>query len=309
MPQGLSRSQELIAAMRLVTGLALAACAAGLVFWGVTTPDRTPPDFAGTSAGDVEAGALVFAAGGCASCHKAPDAGAENKLVLAGGHAFPSDFGTFYAPNISPDQQAGIGQWTKDEFAVALTKGVSPEGAHYYPAFPYAAYSKMTAQDVVDLFAYMKTLPTAQTPSREHDVGFPFSIRRTLGVWKHLFVSDDYHITGTLSPEVERGRYLAEALTHCTECHTERNALGGLNTGRWLAGAPNPSGKGRIPNITPSDLDWSEADLVAYFTSGFTPDYDSAGGEMAEVIENLALLPAEDRAALAAYLQAVPAIP
>ncbi len=106
--------------------------------------------------------------------------------------------------------------------------------------------------------------------------------------------------------EVERGRYLVEGLAHCGECHTPRNALGALDRGAWLTGAPNPSGKGRIPGITPDQLDWSKADLVAYFTSGFTPEYDSAGGEMAEVVSNLAQLPESDREAIAAYLKALP---
>lgn len=287
----------------------VAGAAAGFLFWFLTRPDTESMDFAQASEADAEAGALIFAAGGCASCHKDPASQPEDAIILSGGQAFPSDFGTFYAPNISPDPQAGIGAWSLDTFAVALTKGVSPEGSHYYPAFPYTAYAKMTPQDVADLFAYIMTLPPSATPSRAHDVDFPFSVRRGLGLWKMLFMQNDYHLTGTLSEAEERGRYLAESLAHCAECHTARNALGGLNTSRWLAGAPNPSGEGKIPNITPADLDWSEADLIEYFESGFTPEYDSAGGEMVEVIENLSQLPAQDRAALAAYLKALPAIP
>ena len=113
---------------------------------------------------------------------------------------------------------------------------------------------------------------------------------------------------GGLTPEQERGRYLAEGLAHCGECHTPRNAAGGLLPKRWLAGAPNPDGKGQIPNITPAELTWSQADLVEYFTSGFTPDYDTAGGQMAHVVANLAKLPQADREAIAAYLQAVPPV-
>ncbi len=252
---------------------------------------------------------MVFASGGCVSCHAAPGAEGAEEQVLAGGLAFASDFGTFYAPNISPDPNAGIGAWSLPGFARAVTRGVSPEGQHYYPAFPYAAYQHMQDQDVVNLFAYMQTLPADPTPSKAHDVGFPFNIRRSLGGWKLLFMKDEFVLSGNHSTEVTRGRYLAEGLAHCGECHTPRNALGGLDRSQWLAGAPNPSGKGRIPNITPGKLDWSESDLVAYFATGFTPDYDSAGGEMAEVVSNLAQLPQSDREAIAAYLKAVPAIP
>jgi mono/diheme cytochrome c family protein len=229
-------------------------------------------------------------------------------LVLAGGLPFPSDFGTFHAPNISPDPNHGIGGWTLPQFARAVTRGVSPEGQHYYPAFPYAAYQHLAPQDVVNLFAYMQTLPAAEVPSLPHEVGFPFNVRRGLGVWKILFLKDEYVMADVSDAQVERGRYLVEGMAHCGECHTARNALGGLQRKAWLTGAPNPSGKGRIPGITPAHLDWSQVDLVEYFTSGFTPEYDSAGGEMAEVVRNLAQLPESDREAIAAYLKALPGV-
>ena len=281
------------------------------VFWWLTLPKNFGVDeaiFFKNPEGDSEKGALIFAAGGCASCHSAPTAQADEKRILAGGHAFASDFGTFYAPNISPDRDHGIGGWSAQQFAYAVIKGVSPDNSHYYPAFPYTAYAHMSIPDALDLFAYMKTLPSDATPSRAHDVGFPFNIRRTLGGWKWLFATEDYVLTGELSDQLKRGRYLVEGLAHCGECHTARNALGGLSRDKWLGGAPNPSGKGTIPNITPGKLDWSTGDLVAYFTSGFTPEYDSAGGEMAEVITNLAQLPQSDREAIAAYLKAIPAV-
>ena len=227
-------------------------------------------------------------------------------LVLAGGLPFPSDFGTFHAPNISPDPTHGIGEWTLPEFARAVTRGVSPKGQHYYPAFPYTAYQHLAAQDVVNLFAYMQTLPAAEVPSLPHEVSFPFNVRRGLGAWKMLFSDEDFVLADASDAQVARGRYLVEGLAHCGECHTPRNALGALEREAWLTGAPNPSGKGRIPAITPAKLEWSEADLVEYFTSGFTPEYDSAGGEMAEVVSNLAQLPESDREAIAAYLKALP---
>ncbi|WP_375227662.1 c-type cytochrome [Roseobacter sp. S98] len=272
-----------------------------LVFWVITRPDTLPAQTV-LHDGDPEAGALVFAAAGCASCHVDPGAGQTDAPVLAGGRPFVTDFGTFYAPNISSDPDAGIGRWTEAEFAQAVTRGVSPDGQHYYPAFPYTAYAFMTDQDAGDLFAYMRTLPASATESQPHDLGFPFNIRRGLGIWKLLNQSADFHLQGDLNPQETRGRYVAEALAHCSECHTERDVLGGLNRNRWLAGAPSPTGKGRIPNITPGVLGWSAADLTAYFTSGLTPEYDSAGGDMAVVVENLAKLPEADREALAAYL-------
>lgn len=255
--------------------------------------------------GDAARGAVVFTAAGCASCHAAPDAEGAAKLVLAGGERFPSEFGTFIAPNISPSD-AGIGGWSLTEFASAVQKGVSPGGQHYYPAFPYTAYALMTDQDVADLWAHWQTLPADDTPSQPHEVGFPFNIRLSLGGWKLLFADKGWVMDEVATPELERGRYLVEALAHCGECHTPRNALGGLDRGRWLAGAPNPSGTGTIPPLTPDKLTWGASEIAYYLETGFTPDFDSAGGHMVAVIENFSKLPASDRQAVVAYLKALP---
>lgn len=288
--------------VRLLAGLALIGAAAG---WVLTRPSGLDPDFAAGHSPDTENGALIFAAAGCASCHAAPGAEGDAKLLLAGGTPFASDFGTFYAPNISPSDQ-GIGGWSLSAFARAVTKGVSPEGQHYYPAFPYAAYQHMSDTDVADLYAYVQSLPPSSVVSQPHGVGFPFNIRRGLGLWKQAFMRTDYVLLDVPTEELARGRYLVEALAHCGECHTPRNAVGGLNHSTWLAGAPNPSGKGKIPDITPGTLEWSESDLVYYFESGLTPDYDSVGGSMASVVNNLSQLPESDRLAIAAYLKALP---
>lgn len=254
--------------------------------------------------GDAAAGELVFHAAGCASCHAAPEARGDDRLVLAGGQKFPSDFGTFIAPNISPDPAAGLGDWTLDEFASAVVKGVSPDRTHYYPAFPYTAYALMEPGDVADLWVFMQTLPASDTPSAPHDIGFPFNIRRSVGAWKILDPGPGWVASAGPSP---RGRYLVEALAHCAECHTPRDALGRLDRSRWMAGAPNPSGTGRIPGLTPTQLKWSAEDIAYYLETGFTPDFDSAGGHMASVVTNMAQLSAEDRAAIAAYVKALPA--
>lgn len=293
---------------RLFLLVLVAAAGGGAVFWGLTGPDRLPDDhFAGLT-GDTARGEAVFHATGCASCHAAPGATGEAKLLLVGGQAFPSDFGTFVAPNITPDPQQGIGGWSVNDLGNALLRGVSPQGSHYYPALPYWSYAKMQAQDVVDLHAFLQTLPADATPSQPHQIGFPFNVRRVVGGWKLLNSDSDFVVQGDLTEAETRGRYIAEAMAHCAECHTPRNALGGLDTSRWLAGAPNPSGQGTIPNITLAKLEWSEGEIVEYLTSGFTPDYDSAGGHMVPVIENMAQLPESDRAAVAAYLKKVPPI-
>jgi len=289
----------------ILGGIFLIGCAA---YYVLSAPRAQNVGGYAALTGNAAAGEAVFWAAGCASCHMAPGALGADQLVLAGGQEFASDFGTFVAPNISTDATQGIGGWLIADFAHAVTDGVSPAGLHYFPALPYAAYGKMVPQDVVDLKAFMDTLPASATPSQPHKLGFPFNIRRNVGLWKLMFLSDDYVLQGDLTPQVARGRYIAEALAHCGECHTPRNALGGLDTARWLGGAPNPSGKGEIPNITPGKLTWSEAEIVDYLTTGFTPEFDSVGGLMVHVVENMARLPDADRAAVAAYLKAVPAV-
>ena len=271
----------------------------------LTAPNRFPDAAFDQITGDAEAGERVFRAAGCASCHAAPDATRETRLILAGGRYFKSPFGTFYAPNISSDPVAGIGNWSTTDLANALIHGTSPANRHLYPALPYTTYIRADPRDIADLRSYLATLPADPTPSRAHDLAFPFNIRAGLGLWKALFLRPGWVITEVADERLARGRYLVEALGHCGECHTPRNILGGLVRTRWLAGAPNPNGPGTIPNITPAKLDWSDDDLLGYFTTGFKPDFDTVGGEMAEVVENLSALPEEDLRAIIAYLRIV----
>ncbi|WP_069299166.1 c-type cytochrome [Neptunicoccus sediminis] len=290
-----------------IVGLGLVGVVAGAgVFWWITTPKVWNAEALASVTGDAGKGARIFAAAGCASCHAAKGAEGADKLALSGGLAFETDFGTFHAPNISQSVQYGIGDWSFGEFANAVSYGTSPEGSHYYPAFPYTTYENMGLSDLADLYAYFKTLPAVETPNIPHEVGFPFNIRRSLGGWKFLFAGKGWALDGDLSEEETRGRYLVEAMGHCAECHTPRNAIGGMDRSRWMAGGPNPDGKGRIPNITPHDDGiggWAVVDIVTYLNSGFTPEFDVAGGQMADVVENTKLLPPEDHAAIAAYLK------
>jgi len=277
------------------------------IAWALTRPQHiTDAEVAGL-VGDGVAGEAIFWAGGCASCHSADEAEGDARVLLTGGQGFPSDFGTFRAPNISPDVTHGIGDWSLAQFLTAMQNGISPEGRHYYPAFPYTAYRLAEPQDLADLFAFLQTLPASDVESLPHDVGFPFSIRRSVGLWNILNLRDEFVVTGDLSEVETRGRYLAEALAHCSECHTPRTLIGALDRSRWLQGTPNPSGRGTIPALTPDELDWSGNEVAAYLNDGFTPEFDSAGGHMRSVILNLAQLPASDREAIAAYLAIVPA--
>ncbi len=276
--------------------------------WWLTEPDPLPASAIDGLVGDADRGALMFAAGGCASCHASPEADDQTASHLGGGRRFETQFGTFIAPNISSDEVVGIGAWSDLQILNAVMRGVSPDGAHYYPAFPYSSYIRADVADIVDLAAYLRTLPAVSTPSLAHEVGFPFNIRRSLGGWKLLFLNDDWVVQTDLTADEERGRELVEGLAHCGECHTARNILGGTKRSSWLGGAANPSGDGTIPNITTAKLDWSAEDIALYLESGFTPSFDTAGGEMAHVVRNMAKLPESDRQAIAAYLKVVPPV-
>jgi len=279
------------------------------VFFFITRPGGIDVAELEGLTGDAIKGERIFNAGGCASCHSAPKAEGEAKLLLTGGKEFPSDFGTFIAPNISPHEN-GIGGWSNEDLVNAMKHGVSPDGQHYFPAFPYTSYAKADISDIVDLKAYLDTLEPVEAENEPHQVSFPFNIRRSLGGWKFLFANSDWVIESD-DPQVIAGRYLVEGLGHCTECHTSRNALGGLKPDLWLAGAPNPDGKGRIPNITPHESGigaWSTDEIEEYLNSGFTPEFDVAGGQMTDVVENTGKLTPEDRAAIAAYLKVLVAL-
>jgi mono/diheme cytochrome c family protein len=298
---------------RLALALGVAAVAGAGIALAITAPRPVAAerlDAIASLEGDAAAGETLFWAGGCASCHAAPDAEGEAKLLLSGGVRLASDFGTFIAPNISPDPDTGIGNWTIADFSNAMLAGVSPKGEHYYPAFPYTSYTRMTDQDIADLFAFLNTLPPSDVASLPHQIGFPFNIRRSLGGWKFLYFSDQPRVTlGGPDTEIARGQYLVEGPGHCGECHTPRNLIGGFVSDAWLSGAQNPDGEGVIPNITPGSKsigDWSKSDIAYYLESGFTPDFDSAGGSMVDVQENMAKLTSGDREAIAAYLKALP---
>jgi len=281
-------------------------CAAFALYWWLTAPPS--PWTATAYAPNLANGETIFYAGGCSSCHAVPDQ--PDRTRLGGGLAIRSPFGTFYAPNISPDPTDGIGRWTEANFVNAVTKGISPQGAHYFPAFPYTSYAHVKIEDVRDLFAFLKTLPTVSGKVRDHDLPFPFSIRRNVGIWKLLFMDDKPFVPDAArSVQWNRGAYLMNGFGHCAECHSPRNFLGGIVAAQRFAGGPDPEGEGFVPNITQKGLgDWSEKDLAYFLDSGQTPDGDSAGGAMVRVIRNTSKLSPADRDAIAEYLKSLPPV-
>jgi mono/diheme cytochrome c family protein len=291
-------------------GFIIAAVLGFGIYWWLSEPAATLADAMTGPAytPNLANGLVVFNAGGCASCHAVPNQ--PDRLKLGGGLAIPSPFGTFYAPNISPDKTDGIGNWTEAQFVTAVTKGVSPRGTHYFPAFPYTSYAHARVVDIRDLFAYVKTLAPVSGKIRDHDVPFPFNVRRNVGIWKLLFF-DDRPFTPDLSrsPQWNRGAYLVNSLGHCAECHSPRNFLGGIIAAQRFAGGPNPEGEGWVPNITQKGIgEWSDKDIAYFLKSGQTPDGDSAGGSMVRVIRNTSQLSEADQAAIADYVKSLPPV-
>lgn len=295
---------------RLLMSLGLIALAMLLLLL-LTRPIGLPADAMPQHKADVVNGENLFHAGGCASCHSSINTDSE-PVMLGGGLEMDTPFGIFRVPNISPHPSNGIGSWTMLDFVSAMQLGVSPDGHHYYPAFPYASYSRMRIEDLMDLKTYLDTLPVAQDKSEDHALKFPFNIRLGLGLWKLVNLDPASVIAVPIDDgQLERGRYLVEGPGHCGECHTPRNWTGGLDNKRWLGGAPNPDGEGKVPSILPDEKglgDWSQSDIDYYLESGFTPDFDTVGGSMVKVQENMARLPAEDRAAIAVYLKNLPSL-
>lgn len=294
---------------RLLAGLAGLTLLGALAGWFVTAPQPLDQAERAQRLGDPATGARLFHAGGCASCHAAKGAKGDARLALGGGAPLVTPFGSFQPPNISPGPD-GIGNWSLAEFDNAMRRGISPDGRHYYPAFPYTSYARMTPGDIADLFAYLTRLPAVAGKPAAGDIPFPFNIRRGIGLWKLLYLDSSPIVVlpANASADVKAGQYLVEGPGHCGECHSQRDGFGGPDHARWLAGAPDPEGKGRIPNITPGKLAWSAAEIADYLKTGFTPDYDSVGGTMVEVQANMAELSDSDRAAIAAYLKAVPTV-
>ncbi len=257
---------------------------------------------------NLDNGKDMFYAGGCASCHATPKQ--DDKTRLGGGLGLKSPFGTFYVPNISPDPNDGIGKWSEADFVTAMMKGTSPDGRHYFPAFPYTSYQRMRVDDVRDLFAHIKTLPAVQGRVRDHDVPFPFNVRRTLGGWKFLFLDGKpFQPDPTKSAQWNRGAYLVNGPGHCAECHSAAQSARRHHREQRFAGGPNPEGEGWVPNITQNGAE-------GLFREGHRrPAGDRrdagrrpVGGAMARGHpQHLAASP-QDRDAMAVYIKSLPPV-
>jgi len=265
----------------------------------------------GADPASVARGAYVFIAAGCGYCHTDTKNGGA---ALAGGRALDTPFGRFYTPNITADPDTGIGRWSDADFLRALREGIAPDGSYLYPAFPYTSYARASEQDLLDLRAYIFSLPPVSAANKPHELDFPFGWRRLLAVWRFLnFDPQPVVADPARTPGWNRGAYLVEALGHCQECHTPRGMLGGLEYDQALSGTTDGPEGAKVPNITPDPETgiggWSAGQLVRVLTDGALPDFDYVGSVMTEVVRNsTSRFTPEDRAAVAEYLLSLPPI-
>ena len=262
----------------------------------------------GFAQGDAKRGEYLSKAGGCLGCHTVEQKdGSDKPVPYAGGRALSTPFGTFYGPNITPHPEAGIGRWSDADFMRAMREGKRPDGANYFPAFPYPSFTLISDADLRDLWAYLRSLPPSSRPSEPHDLGFLYRWRFSVAIWKWLFFTPGpLAADPAKGAQLNRGAYLVRALGHCGECHTPRNFMGGPKHDRFLAGA-----KDVAPNLTPTRLkSWGNGELRDFLTTGLTADGDVPAKEMGEVIANTtSQLTPEDLGAMIAYLRSLPPLP
>ena len=259
------------------------------------------PNPASFSPESVAKGESLAAVGHCMSCHTRPGG-----QPYAGGYAVNTPFGTIYGSNITPDQKTGIGRWSLEAFARAMHEGVSMEGSHLFPAFPYNAYTKLSDDDVKALYAYLMTRPPVNSTVPRNTISFPLNIRSFQEGWKILFFkSERYQPNPAKSAEWNRGAYLAEALSDCGGCHTPRNSLGGEKlryaysgavVDNWIAPA--------LTRDNPSPIPWTQNELFTFLRTGATPLHGTTAATMTPVIRDalgLPVVPDSDVRAIAIY--------
>jgi len=276
------------------------------VFWVLSAP--RPLTGVPAHAANLANGEILFNAGGCMSCHK-PDpkqAGLDPSLP-SGGAALKTPIGLLYPPNLTPDTQTGIGNWSDLDFVNAMQRGISKSGQHLIPAFPYTSYAAMPVGDVLDIKAYLMNLKPVASPKREADLPFPFLLRRGLGLWKFLGLDTaPWQPDSSQTAAWNRGSYLVNGPGHCGECHTPRNLIMVRDESRMFAGGPHPEGQGKVPgmrSLIERGRYKDQKDLATALQFGEEFGYESmASGGMRQVQINLSKLPQADVEAIAEYL-------
>jgi mono/diheme cytochrome c family protein len=259
------------------------------------------------SAADSETrGAYLATAAGCKSCHTDSE---NDGAAYAGGYMLETPYGNFITPNITSDRETGIGGWTDSQFLSALHEGISPDGDYYYPAFPYASYAGMAAQDALDIKAYLDSLSPVVRTNRDNELKWLVPGRWAMGIWQWLFMPWQYPAAPAgATAQWSRGAYLVRHLSHCGECHTPRNSIGALDTGLELQGVTDADAA--APDITADRNDgigsWSGEELEFFLEMGMYPDGDFVGGDMVAVIDHTTTrLTGADRKAIVHFLRSL----
>ncbi len=279
---------------------------AALAFWWLTRADPLPASAIPKHTADRAKGEVLYHAGSCFACHKPPE-GASNPALPSGGAPFPTPIGTFYPQNLTPDPETGLGRWSEADFVNAMTRGIAPDGRHYFPAFPYMAYRAMPVGDLLDLRAYLMELPAVKVVHPPHGVPQLGLARRGVGLWKRIALG-----RAPLAPDsagsdsLRRGAYLVNGPGHCGECHTPKDLLMVEDLSRHLAGGPHPGGEGQVPSLR-GLLAREEYEDVSHLAlalkHGETLGYeDMSSGGMGAIQENLGQLPESDLRAISEYL-------
>jgi mono/diheme cytochrome c family protein len=293
---------------RNLGALALLAVLGLAVFWAVTVPRPLTAVDLPAHVADVANGEKLYHASGCHSCHVPPkELTGIDPILPAGGTALKTPVGVLYPPNITPDTETGIGAWSDVDFVNAMQKGIGKSGEHLIPAFPYTSYTHMTVTDVLDVKAYLMTLPPVKNAVQPHDVFALPIVRRGLGAWKYIGLDETKTaIDSTQTESWNRGNYLVNGPGHCNECHTPRTIFMTSDTSRFLAGGPHPEGVGSVPSLRGlvergRYKDVKDVATALQFGAMFGYDKLAAGG-MGRVQANISKLPESDIAAIAEYL-------
>lgn len=274
--------------------------------WKSEIAPITPPDRSSFDQAMIDEGAKLAAVGNCTACHTKPGG-----RSFAGGLALPTPFGTIYSSNITPDPETGIGNWSEAAFNRAMREGVSRDGAHLYPAFPFDHFTLVSDEDNRALYAFLMSRPPVKQSPPANELPFPLNVRLVLAGWKMLFFNQGaYQAVASQSEEWNRGAYLVNGLGHCGACHTPRNSLGAEKASAHLAGGEAEGWSAfALDGASPSPVPWTHDSLYAYLRQGWHPDHGVANGPMGEVTGNLGLLPDSDISAIATYIASLMGTP
>lgn len=296
---------------RIIVLVVIAIVAIGaIVVWMLRPgmlPQTTAPDPAANATTQyLNRGEYLARAGDCVACHTAPTG-----KPFAGGRAMPTPFGNLYVPNITPDDETGIGKWTADEFYRMMHTGISRDGALLYPAMPFASYTKVTREDCDAIYAYLTSVSPVRQQNRPHELRFPYNRRDLLLGWRALYFNEgEYVPEHAQSAQWNRGAYLVEGLGHCAMCHTAINALGGSSESKAFEGGMIPNQNWYAPSLTSNREaglgEWNDKDIADLLQVGVS-HRSAVYGPMAEVVYNsLQYLSDGDVAAMAVYLKTLP---